>query len=737
MKVTLVWLLLSVTIIVLGSGIRSAAHEVPSGNQTNLAKSGGCFPTGSGGGASSCGGSGRIGAAGSDSQRIPKPCEDKRGKGKGKNKNLKRNKKRRKDKKRGSKKSVSKRSRKRQLKKRKMKSLSVAENERILKKKKRGSSGTRGLAGDKSECRGKADELKIRSERADDIPLLLGIMRQMGMDQVLDNHIPTHWKQRRLSWGQTCIIWLAYILSEGDHRKVSVRDYIKDVRIILSDIMGQEIKEHDFTDDRCGILLKNLSKREYWEKIEKELSERTIEVYELPKMTVRCDATTVSGYHKIEKRGLFQKGISKDDPHRPQIKIMTGALDPLGMPLVTDVVSGDRADDVLYRPIIKRMNEYLGNDAVLYAGDCKIGAFETRLYIRGIEKHYLCPLPMTGKMASQMEELIRIGVMKEKQGRLNWVYADKDDAEVLIAKGYEYRRKQTGDYEGKKIGWMERVLVVNSPSYAKSQARGLEKRLKNAAEKLLLLTPQRGPGKRQITDENLLKAAIANILKRHKAEGLLKCEYVKEIERIEKYIGKGRGSADRPKKITERVRYQITVVKRREYMIRREKERLGWKIFVTDVSSKRLCFGGVVKSYRKEYRVEKVFNRLKSRLKISPLYVKREDQIVGMNNFLTLGVRVLTLAEYTVRRSLRKDHAKLKGLHPENRKKLTDTPTAERLLKAFSKITLTIIISRNSFKKHLTPLSNLHKDILRRLGLDCSIYKNLEFEKSPVILSEW
>lgn len=202
-------------------------------------------------------------------------------------------------------------------------------------------------------------------------------------------------------------------MSEGDHRKVSVREYISNMRISLSEIMECEIKEHDFTDDRCGILLKHLSDRGYWKKIEKELSERTIEAYELPKKIVRCDATTVSGYHRIEKGGLFQRGISKDDPNRPQIKIMSGALDPSGMPLATDTVSGERADDGLYRPLIKRMNEYLSNDDVLYVGDCKIGAFGTRLYIKGIRKHYLCPLAMTGHLALQMAKPVRIGVMKE------------------------------------------------------------------------------------------------------------------------------------------------------------------------------------------------------------------------------------------------------------------------------------------------------------------------------------
>ena len=63
---------------------------------------------------------------------------------------------------------------------------------------------------------------------------------------------------------------------------------------------------------------------------------------------MRCDATTVSGDHDVTEGGLWQFGHSKDDPSRPQIKVMTGALDPLGMPLATDVLSGERADDGLY-----------------------------------------------------------------------------------------------------------------------------------------------------------------------------------------------------------------------------------------------------------------------------------------------------------------------------------------------------------------------------------------------------
>jgi len=97
----------------------------------------------------------------------------------------------------------------------------------------------------------------------------------------------------------------------------------------------------------------------------------------------------------------------------------------------------------------------------------------------------------------------------------------------------------------------------------------------------------------------------------------------------------------------------------------------------------------------------------------------------------------MTVAQYVVRRSLQKDGVRLKGLHPENPNKLTDTPTAERLFRAFSEITLTIIKTGNSVIRHLTPLNDLQKDILKRVGLNCSVYIDLEFEKSPSILSEW
>jgi transposase len=163
-------------------------------------------------------------------------------------------------------------------------------------------------------------ELVIITERVDDVALLIGQMITMGLLDVLDRHIPRHWKQRGFSWGWTAVIWLAHILTEGDHRKVAVEVYIKGMQHTLSRLTAQVIQPLDCSDDRLSHLLTHLSKPKYWYQIERNLNEWSIEVHALPPDVIRCDATTVSGAHEVTAEGLLQFGHSKNDPPDPRSK---------------------------------------------------------------------------------------------------------------------------------------------------------------------------------------------------------------------------------------------------------------------------------------------------------------------------------------------------------------------------------------------------------------------------------
>ena len=77
------------------------------------------------------------------------------------------------------------------------------------------------------------------------------------------------------------------------------------------------------------------------------------------------------------------------------------------------------------------------------------------------------------------------------------------------------------------------------------------------------------------------------------------------------------------------IRYHITRIARREGPIADLIQRFGWKAFVTNATQERLSLADAVLCYRNEYRIERIFNRLKSRVHIAPLFVKRDDQIRG------------------------------------------------------------------------------------------------------------
>ncbi|MDJ0648297.1 MAG: hypothetical protein QNJ60_06270 [Xenococcaceae cyanobacterium MO_188.B19] len=354
---------------------------------------------------------------------------------------------------------------------------------------------------------------QISSERIDDVVLLLNVMKQIGLPEIINQHLPRHGNEKGLNWGWVGTIWLSYILSMGDHRKVKVREWVNQRSYTLETVCDLELRETDFTDDRLGILLRRLSHDSSWTEIETDLNRNSIRVYQLEVKQVRLDATTNSGYHLVTEEGLFQQvdsiswgnpsmarlqfGHSKDNPNLPQIKTMMASLDPLGMPLVTKVVSGEKADDGLYVPALKQIFSTLDNPGLLCVGDCKMSAIKTRAEIHRENNYYLCPLSKVGQVPQLLSEWIELA-LSEQLEKVKIIRHSDDGQEQVLGIGYELEREQESTINGLTHTWIERVLLIRSDSYLKKQQRGLQTRLATAKEKLLALTPPVGRGKRQI-----------------------------------------------------------------------------------------------------------------------------------------------------------------------------------------------------------------------------------------------
>ena len=196
----------------------------------------------------------------------------------------------------------------------------------------------------------------IITERVDDVPLLLAQMERMGLAALLDAHFPTHGNWQGLTFGRVATIWLSSILSRGDHRLVHVEPWVAQRQCMLSRVTGEVVRAQEFRDDRLEIVLRLFSADAQWTAFESALNQQLVRVYDLPTQRVHVDSTSASAYTSVSEEGLLQFGHSKDHrPDLPQVKVMQAVLDPLGMPLATDVVSGERADDPLYVPCIERV----------------------------------------------------------------------------------------------------------------------------------------------------------------------------------------------------------------------------------------------------------------------------------------------------------------------------------------------------------------------------------------------
>ena len=573
-------------------------------------------------------------------------------------------------------------------------------------------------------------ETNITTERIDDFPLLLEVMVRLSLPSLIDQHLKRHGLHKGLSWGWIAAIWLAHVLTEGDHRKLPVQAWVRQAGDTIERITGMKVGELDFTDDRLTLLLRRLSKPDTWQAIETELGRNILRVYELQPKRVRLDTTTVSGYHAGGEGSLFEFGHSKDDPTLRQVKVMVAALDPLGLPLVSQVVAGSTADDPLYIPAVDRVLQIIDGTGLLFVGDSKMSALATRAHIHRLNQHYLCPLALTGKTAEEMSQWIEAA--NRGDFPLQPVYVENDKGKYKqLAEGYVFERRVSAeivaDDQAEVQEWTEQVFIVRSESYRQTMQKGLDGRLQRATDKLLALTPPPGRGKRQIQEEGELTKAADAILKAHAVEGLLTYTFERQEKRQTKYLGRGRGNAERPKHEIVTVRCQITTVVRQEEAITAIQKTFGWRAYVTDAPAEQLTLEQAVLTYRDEWLIEHGFHRLKGApLSLDPLFVQRDDQVVGLINFLSMAVRFLTLIEFVVRRNLKQNQEKLTGLIENNPKKGIDNPTTERLLKTFDDVTLTIVrLPDQTIIRHITPLTPLQTRILELLGLSAAVYTRL------------
>ena len=417
-------------------------------------------------------------------------------------------------------------------------------------------------------------------ERVDDIPVIIAFLLEMRVAELIDKCFPTNGNWTGLSLGEMIVVWLTFILSEGDHALYHVESWVADHQQTLSRCLGCQIEPRDCTDDRLATGLDYLAMTENWAQCETALNQTVIRVYDLKGRLTRLDSTTVAAF--VTPDGLFQLGHSKDHrPDLPQLKISLSVLDPLGLPLTVTVVAGNTADDPLYLPEIAKLRKSFAGSGLTHVGDCKMAALATRADIAAHSDFYLCPLSAKQLPAEELDRLLEPVWSKQQPlvaVRLEQINGQGDADEVAdeasepIAVGFEYSVELSGqDQSGNPQLWRERRLAVRSLALAQSQERGLRQRAARAIAEIKGLN-ERKQGKKRLADKASAREAAAAIIERHRAQ-----EIVEVTVKTETHQQQKRRYGKRPATTVSEKSVQVQA-SLNQAALEQTVQRLGWRV---------------------------------------------------------------------------------------------------------------------------------------------------------------
>ncbi len=568
---------------------------------------------------------------------------------------------------------------------------------------------------------------RYESEPIGSLPLIFGLLEFVDLATHVNSIYPSHKNWRGGNKGIIVSVWLCYILTLTDHRLCGVEAWFvlhqRSLNLLLVGYGHAELDAKDFTDDRLGSLLSAFGAEDVWNIFISSFTCNLLKLYKISVKSVELDATIAQQYRSVIEDGLLQMGHSKQ--HRrdlPQFKSMLSNASEHNIPLLINTVSGNRADDGLYAPLIAQTRSMLGTTGILWQGDSKLGSLENRYEIARHADFYLTPASLVQLNAQTLRDYIATHTASE--GAWTTIYLDKEVKgtleKVAIGTGFEL----SVALSHKDFHWTERRLVVRSASYAAAEIAVFNKQLNQAQAQLAdLMTRKQGKAVHKSADD-LLKAAKKITDKNHVTR-FFDLHVVTNI--THKTVNGYKKNADRT---VEKQTFDLQI-EQNLTLIDQNRDYLGYRVYLTNQTVEHLDIQKAVEAYRGEYKIERRIRNLKQEVcALLPIYLQKDDRIVGLVNLLTLLLQIVSIAEYQMAQSLKEEEQenqkKIAGLYAGQPKLATAKPSISKIITAMSPITIIFVIKDDKVvKKVITNQNDITKRIIELIKIPVNPYEIL------------
>ena len=553
-------------------------------------------------------------------------------------------------------------------------------------------------------------ECKIGSEVIGSLPIIASYLRKIRIASFIDLHTEKiRSNGRRMSHGDTAFIIILFLFCRP-HVISKIQTWVKLTMYLR--VLYPEIKSEYFTEARIGDTLDAIHKAGIDNILFQQCS-FICDEFKLNAENVFVDLTnfTVYGeYEGLDKDSVFiTYGNAKSKrSDLKQFSQEVAVLGDGGVPVYSKTLDGNTADVTRYWPIWQELKRLFKKTDFLMVGDCKLTSNTNLVNISKNKGFYLGP-EFHSNSKNIRTELAK-GPVHEKLLEIK-----KGKSRSVIYSGFERNTTITDPDTSKK--YFQRRLYIHSTQLENDKKATLHRHIADCVEKLDKI--QANALKNKYTTVDVLSSAIEKVIL---GAGLLGCIYVCVNETTD--IVKKAKTRGRPGKNTEYVekmvnRYQISF-SLNEKEIRQIESECGYFVLVTNKPAKTLSIREALERYKKQYRVENTFTRLKGPLQVIPMRIELPRRIETIMYMLISCVQIMTLIDRTAEQTLLAGNKKLYGLFPKNRG--VERPKSEYMIDALRILSLEFVQFDEKTMLKIGRLNELEKELLVLMGADEQLY---------------
>ena len=425
------------------------------------------------------------------------------------------------------------------------------------------------------------------------------------------------------------------------------------------------------------------------------------------------DSTTVSFFGAylnaaMEKQVLGRPtlvitfGHSKD--HRPDLKqllfILTVTADG-GVPLHFRAESGNVTDDVTHRDTWDLLCQLTGRRDFLYVADSKLATRENMAYLHQRQGRFITLLPKTRSENAAFRSLVR---SEQVAWRLLWEKTD-EDGEVLDS--YSVSDQPATSVEGYRLVW------YHSRQKAELDALARMGRFQRAMRELGNLRSKLQSPRTRYRQESKVAEAVAEIAVSCGAEAWLVTEIHRKEEETFRQARRGRPTQET--QYTRKVSTRFDVTWQVDHLRMAEEARSdGVFPLITNVTE--LSELELLKTYKRQPKIEKRFSQLKTDFEVAPVYLKAVHRIQALLSMYFFALLIEALLERELRGAMERKGIESLPLYPEGRP--CRWPTTRRLLDLFEPVQRhTLTHGKRPAEVLVTDLTRIQRRLLNLLGL--------------------